>query len=220
MEDLFAGIDLGSVTTSMTIKLAAGGGDPRDVRSPSPRTREFERKAARRHVCKNDNPQGVSHAQKEFVFPAEAVDAVGCATTVAFCTSEHAAGVASDPRSPATTIPRGPGSTAAQELAFTLADGFAYVELALQTGLDVDEFRAAVELHFFNGPISTSSRRSPSTGAARRILGALDARSLRCTRREVAAAALSTRRPAGVSLTAQQPELNIARTRARKRWPA
>ena len=53
------------------------------------------------------------------------------------------------------------GSTAAQELAYTLADGFGYVELGLSRGLDVDAF--APGLSFFFDATSTSSRRSPSS---------------------------------------------------------
>ena len=54
------------------------------------------------------------------------------------------------------------GSTAAQELAFTLADGFAYVELGLQRGLPIDAF--APQLSFFFDATSTSSKRSRSSG--------------------------------------------------------
>ena len=54
------------------------------------------------------------------------------------------------------------GSTAAEELAFTLANGFAYVELALQAGLPIDAFAPRLSASS-STPTSTSSRRSPST---------------------------------------------------------
>ena len=101
------------------------------------------------------------------------------------------------------------GSTAAQELAFTLADGFAYVELALAAGLDVDAF--APRLSFFFNAHLDFFEEIAKYRAARRIwarwmrerYGATSERSLQLRFHT---------QTAGVSLTAQQPELNIART--------
>src|SRR5207253_1308968 len=101
------------------------------------------------------------------------------------------------------------GSTAAQELAFTLADGFAYVELALAAGLDVDAFAPRLSF-FFNAHIDFFEEIAKYR-AARRIwsrwlkerYGAENERSLQLRFHT---------QTAGVSLTAQQPEVNIART--------
>ena len=101
------------------------------------------------------------------------------------------------------------GSTAVQELAFTLADGFAYVELGLQRGLDVNRFARACPSS--STRTSTSSKRSAKFRAARRIW----ARWLRD--RYGATDPLAQRlrfhtQTAGVSLTAQQPMNNVVRT--------
>jgi methylmalonyl-CoA mutase N-terminal domain/subunit len=101
------------------------------------------------------------------------------------------------------------GSTAAQELAFTLADGFAYVELAMRAGLPVDSFAPRLSF-FFNAHIDFFEEIAKYR-AARRIwarwlhdrYGARSERSLQLRFHT---------QTAGVSLTAQQPELNIART--------
>jgi methylmalonyl-CoA mutase, N-terminal domain len=100
------------------------------------------------------------------------------------------------------------GSTAAQELAFTLANGFAYVEAALAAGLAVDEFAPRLSF-FFNAHIDFFEEIGKFR-AARRIwarwmrdrYGATDERSMMCRFHT---------QTAGVSLTAQQPEINIAR---------
>src|SRR5262249_19246966 len=101
------------------------------------------------------------------------------------------------------------GSTAAQELAFTLADGFAYVDACVARGLDVDDFAPRLSF-FFNAHIDLFEEVAKYR-AARRIwarelrdgYGARDPRSwlLRFHTQT-----------AGVSLTAQQPEVNIVRT--------
>ncbi|MGA0299143.1 MAG: methylmalonyl-CoA mutase family protein, partial [Ilumatobacteraceae bacterium] len=101
------------------------------------------------------------------------------------------------------------GSTAVEELAFTLANGFAYVELALAAGLPVDAFAPRLSF-FFNAHIDFFEEIAKYR-AARRIwarwmrdrYGAEDPRSMQCRFHT---------QTAGVSLTAQQPELNIART--------
>ncbi len=101
------------------------------------------------------------------------------------------------------------GSTAAQELAFTLANGFTYVERALERGLGVDEF--APRLSFFFNAHLDFFEEIAKYRAARRIwarelrerYGAKDERSLRMRFHA---------QTAGVSLTAQQPEVNIVRT--------
>jgi methylmalonyl-CoA mutase N-terminal domain/subunit len=101
------------------------------------------------------------------------------------------------------------GSTAAQELAFTLADGFTYVEWAVERGLDVDEF--APRLSFFFNAHLDFFEEIAKYRAARRIwatvlrerYGAKDPRSWLMRFHT---------QTAGVSLTAQQPEVNLVRT--------
>ena len=101
------------------------------------------------------------------------------------------------------------GSTAAQELAFTLGNGFAYVESAMQRGIDVDEF--APRLSFFFNAHLDFFEEIAKYRAARRIwarwlkerYGAQDEKSMMMRFHT---------QTAGVSLTAQQPEINIART--------
>jgi len=101
------------------------------------------------------------------------------------------------------------GSTAAQELAFTLADGFAYVEAGIEAGLDVDDFAPRFSF-FFNSHIDffeeickfRAARRIWAT-VLREKYGAKDERSLRMRFHT---------QTAGVSLTAQEPYNNVART--------
>ncbi len=101
------------------------------------------------------------------------------------------------------------GSTAAQELAFTLADGFAYVEAGIEAGLDVDDFAPRFSF-FFNSHIDffeeickfRAARRIWAT-AMKEKYGAKDERSLRMRFHT---------QTAGVSLTAQEPYNNVART--------
>ncbi|HET7428687.1 MAG TPA: methylmalonyl-CoA mutase family protein, partial [Gaiellales bacterium] len=101
------------------------------------------------------------------------------------------------------------GATAAQELAFTLADGFAYVERSIERGLDVDEFAPRLSF-FFNAHIDFFEEIAKYR-AARRIW----ARELRERYGAKTDRALLMRfhtQTAGVSLTAQQPQVNIVRT--------
>ena len=101
------------------------------------------------------------------------------------------------------------GSTAADELAFTLANGFAYVEAARAAGLAVDEFAPAPLLLLQRPHRLLRGDRQVPGGPAH--LGPLDARPLRGDRPRSMTLRFHTQ-TAGVSLTAQQPELNIVRT--------
>jgi methylmalonyl-CoA mutase N-terminal domain/subunit len=101
------------------------------------------------------------------------------------------------------------GSTAAQELAFTLADGFTYVEWALERGLDVDEF--APRLSFFFNAHLDFFEEIAKYRAARRIW-ARELRDRFGARNERSLLMRFHTQTAGVSLTAQQPEVNIVRT--------
>jgi len=144
-------------------------------------------------------------AQKEFVFPPRPSMRL-VRDTITFTAVEM-------PRWHSVSISgyhiREAGSTAAHELAFTVANGFAYVELARQAGLEVDAFAPRLSF-FFNAHIDFFEEIAKYR-AARRIwarwlserYGATDERSLRLRFHT---------QTAGVSLTAQQPEVNIART--------
>ncbi|CAN5580909.1 methylmalonyl-CoA mutase family protein [soil metagenome] len=201
MADLYAGIDLGAITTSMTINSPAAvilamfiaqaekAGTPRALLGGT---------------LQNDILKEYQ-AQKEFVFPPRPSMRL-VRDTIAFTAAEM-------PRWHSISISgyhiREAGSTAAEELAFTLANGFAYVELAMQAGLAVDSFAPRLSF-FFNAHIDFFEEIAKYR-AARRIwarwlrdrYGATDPRSLQlrfhC-------------QTAGVSLTAQQPEVNIVRT--------
>src|SRR6476619_1555225 len=201
METLFAGIDLGSVTTSMTIN------------APAAILLAF-------YVCVAEE-QGVPPeklggtiqtdilkeyiAQKEWCFPIEpAMRLVG--DMIEWC-SEHM------PRWHPISISgyhiREAGSTAQQELAFTLKDGFTYVEQAIERSMDVDDFAPRLSF-FFNAHIDFFEEIAKYR-AARRIW----AREMRDTygaKNERSMLMRFHTQTAGVSLTAQQPLNNIVRT--------
>jgi methylmalonyl-CoA mutase N-terminal domain/subunit len=201
MERLFAGIDLGAVTTSMTINAPAAVllafyvvvGEQQGV----PRERlggTIQTDILKEYI-----------AQKEFIFPPEPSMRL-VTDMVEFCAREM-------PRWHPISISgyhiREAGATAAQELAFTLQDGFTYVEWALARGLDIDEF--APRLSFFFNAHLDFFEEIAKYRAARRIW----ARELRERYGAKSERSLLLRfhtQTAGVSLTAQQPELNIVRT--------
>jgi methylmalonyl-CoA mutase N-terminal domain/subunit len=200
MEVLFGGIDLGSVSTSMTINSAAPTLLAMYVtladRTGVPRDRVGG-------TIQNDILKEYQ-AQKEYVFPPRPSMRL-VTDTIRFCTAEL-------PRWHPVSISgyhiREAGSTAAQELAFTLANGFAYVESALAAGLEVDAFAPRLSF-FFNAHIDFFEEIAKYR-AARRVwarwmrdrYGASDPRSLQLRFHT---------QTAGVSLTAQQPEVNVAR---------
>src|ERR671931_313385 len=201
MIDLFAGIDLGEVSTSMTIN------------APAAILLAF-------YVCTAEE-QGIPPealggtiqtdilkeyiAQKEWCFPIE--PAMRLVTDmVEWCTERM-------PRWHPISISgyhiREAGSTAQQELAFTLKDGFTYVEEAQARGLDVDAFAPRLSF-FFNAHIDFFEEIAKYR-AARRIW----ARELRETYGAKRAESWRMRfhsQTAGVSLTAQQPLNNVVRT--------
>ncbi len=200
MEALFDGIDLGAVSTSMTINSAAsvlmamyiGVADRTGVD-----------RAALAGTVQNDILKEYQ-AQKEYVFPPR--PSVRLVTDlIRYATSEL-------PRWHPVSISgyhiREAGSTAAQELAFTLANGFAYVEAAVAAGLAVDEFAPRLSF-FFNAHIDFFEEIAKYR-AARRIW----ARWLRTRYGAAEERSWQLRfhtQTAGVSLTAQQPEVNLAR---------
>jgi methylmalonyl-CoA mutase, N-terminal domain len=201
METLFAGIPLGEVSTSMTINAPAAMllafyscvGEEQGV----PR-------AELRGTIQTDILKEYI-AQKEWIFPPEpsmrlVVDMVD------FCAREMPKW---HPISISGYHIREAGSNAIQELAFTLADGFAYVEACIERGLDVDDF--APRLSFFFNAHLDFFEEIAKYRAARRIW----ARELRETYGAKNPRSWLMRfhtQTAGVSLTAQQPEVNIVRT--------
>ncbi len=201
MEDLFAGIDLADVTTSMTIN------SPAAILLAMYVAVAEKSGAARQQLggtIQNDILKEYQ-AQKEFVFPPRPSMRI-VTDMIRFCEAEM-------PRWHPVSISgyhiREAGSTAAQELAFTLANGFAYVEAAAATGLAVDDFAPRLSF-FFNAHIDFFEEIAKYR-AARRIwarwmkerYGAEKPRSLQLRFHT---------QTAGVSLTAQQPEVNIVRT--------
>ena len=200
METLFAGIDLGAVTTSMTINSPAAVVMAMYVAVADKAGVERDRLGG---TIQNDILKEYQ-AQKEYVFPPR--PSVRLVTDlVRFATAEL-------PRWHPISVSgyhiREAGSTAAQELAFTLANGFAYVEAAMAAGLAVDEFAPRLSF-FFNAHIDFFEEIAKYR-AARRIYarwmreryGAADPRSTMLRFHT---------QTAGVSLTAQQPEVNLAR---------
>ena len=201
MEDLYAGIDLGAITTSMTINSPAAVLLAMFVAQAEKAGVDRARLGG---TLQNDILKEYQ-AQKEFVFPPRPSMRL-VRDTITFTAAEM-------PRWHSVSISgyhiREAGSTAAEELAFTLANGFAYVELALQAGLPVDAFAPRLSF-FFNAHIDFFEEIAKYR-AARRIwarwmqerYGAQSERSLQLRFHT---------QTAGVSLTAQQPEVNIVRT--------
>ncbi len=200
MADLFADIDLGAVSTSMTINGPANIVMAMYIAVAESHGVERGRLAG---TIQNDILKEYQ-AQKEYIFPPRPSMRL-VTDLIRFTTAEM-------PRWHPVSISgyhiREAGSTAAQELAFTLANGFAYVEAAVAAGLDVDDFAPRLSF-FFNSHIDFFEEIGKFR-AARRIwarwmrerYGAENERSLMCRFHT---------QTAGVSLTAQQPEINIAR---------
>ena len=144
-------------------------------------------------------------AQKEWIFPPEPSMRL-VVDMIEFCAREMPL---FHPISISGYHIREAGSTAAQELAFTLADGFAYVEAAVERGLDVDDF--APRLSFFFNAHLDFFEEIAKYRAARRIW-ARELRDRYGARNERSLLMRFHTQTAGVSLTAQQPEVNIVRT--------
>ncbi len=200
MEILFEGIDVGEVSTSFTINpsapvvyamyvaLADQQGVPREqIRAT------FQNDMLKEFI-----------AQKEWVVPPEpSLDAV--TDTIEFAVEET-------PNVYPVSISgyhiREAGSTAIQELAFTLADGFAYVEDAINRGLDVDDF--APRLSFFFNAHNSIFEEVAKFRAGRRIYARVMDEWYDAERAESKRLKFHTQ-TAGQSLTAQQPLNNVAR---------
>jgi methylmalonyl-CoA mutase N-terminal domain/subunit len=201
MRVLFSGIPLDAVSTSMTINSSAAialamylvVGEEQGV----PR-------AKLRGTIQTDILKEYI-AQKEFIFPPEPSMRL-VTDMVEFCAAEMPLW---HPISISGYHIREAGSTAAQELAFTLKNGFTYVEWALERGLDIDAF--APRLSFFFNAHLDFFEEIAKYRAARRIW----AREMRDTygaRDERSLLMRFHTQTAGVSLTWQQPLVNVART--------
>ncbi len=201
LEELFAGIDLGAVTTSMTI---SGPAIPIFCMYVVAAERAGVDHRLLNGTCQTDIYKEYI-AQKEWLFPPEPhLRLIG--DLMEYCTREIPA---YKPLSVSGYHIREAGSTAVQELAFTLADGFGYVELGLSRGMDVDAFAPGLSF-FFDAHIDFFEEIAKFR-AARRIW----ARWLRDRYGAKTAKAMSLRfhtQTAGVSLTAQQPYNNVVRT--------
>jgi methylmalonyl-CoA mutase, N-terminal domain len=201
MQTLFAGIPLGEVSTSMTINSPAAillafylcVGESQGV----------ERAALRGTIQTDILKEYI--AQKEYIFPPEPSMRL-VTDMIEFCAREMPLW---HPISISGYHIREAGSTAAQELAFTLADGFTYVEWAIERGLDVDDF--APRLSFFFNAHLDFFEEIAKYRAARRIWATLmrDKYGAKNPRSWLMRFHTQT---AGVSLTAQQPEVNVVRT--------
>jgi methylmalonyl-CoA mutase N-terminal domain/subunit len=201
METLFDGIPLGEITTSMTINSPAAILLCMYLAVAEKQGVPF---ATLGGTLQNDILKEFI-AQKEFIFPPEPSMRL-VVDSIEYCAKEV-------PKWNTISISgyhiREAGSTAAQELAFTLADGMAYVDACIERGMRVDDF--ASRLSFFFDAHIDFFEEIAKFRAARRIwarwmrerYGAQDERSWKLRFHT---------QTAGVSLTAQQPELNIART--------
>ncbi|MEE8311363.1 MAG: methylmalonyl-CoA mutase family protein [Candidatus Binatia bacterium] len=200
MEELFAGIRLDEVTTSMTVNCTASV------------LLAMYLVVAERHGCKWKDLGGTIQndmlkefiAQKEWISPPE--PSVRIVTDmIEFCTTEA-------PRWHPVSISgyhiREAGSTAVQELAFTLADGIAYVQAALDRGLDPDVF--GPRLSFFFNVHNDFLEEIAKIRAARRIWARL-MRERFGAKTDRACMLRTHAQTSGVSLTAQQPVNNVVR---------
>ena len=201
MEVLFDGLPLDKITTSMTINSPASVIWAMYIVNAEKRGFPM---ASLGGTLQNDILKEYS-AQKEFLFPPE--------PSLRLVTDTIEFGTRNMPRWNTISISgyhiREAGATAVQELAFTIADGLAYVDAALKRGLKIDEF--APRLSFFFDVHNDFFEEIAKFRAGRRLwarlmrerYGAKDPRSwlMRCHAQT-----------AGVSLTAQQPDNNIMRT--------
>jgi methylmalonyl-CoA mutase, N-terminal domain len=201
METLFSGIPLGEVSTSMTIN------------SPAAMLVAFYACVAEKQGVPWSELRGTAQtdilkeyiAQKEWIFPPEPSMRL-VVDLVEWCSREM-------PRFHPISISgyhiREAGSNAIQELAFTLLDGFAYVEACLERGLDVDDFAPRFSF-FFNAHLDFFEEIAKYR-AARRIW-ARELRERYGAKNPRSWLMRFHTQTAGVSLTAQQPEVNIVRT--------
>ena len=201
MDELFAGIPLGDVTTSMTI---SGPAVPVFCMMLVTAERQGADLSKLNGTLQTDIFKEYI-AQKEWLFPPEPhLRLIG--DLMEYCADEIPA---YKPLSVSGYHIREAGSTAAQELAFTLADGFGYVELGLSRGMDVDAF--APGLSFFFDSHLDFFEEIAKFRAGRRIW-AKWLRDVYGAKTDKAQWMRFHTQTAGVSLTAQQPYNNVVRT--------
>src|SRR5690606_16900367 len=201
MEALFAGIDVGAITTSMTINAPAAMLLAMCLVVAEQQGVAWERLSG---TIQNDILKEYI-AQKEYIYPPR--ESMRLVTDIfAFCTAHV-------PRWNTISVSgyhiREPGATAAQELAFPLRDGVEYVQWGVAAGLDVDAF--VPRMSFFFNAHNDFFEEVAKYRAARRLwarlmrdrFGARDPRSMKLRFHA---------QTAGVSLTAQQPYNNVVRT--------
>ena len=200
MERLFEGIPLGEVTTSMTINCTASVALAMYLAVADRQGVSWDKVGG---TMQNDMLKEFI-AQKEWICPPE--PAVRIVVDMIEFTAKHV------PRFNPVSISgyhiREAGSTAVQELAFTLADGIGYVQAAVNRGLDVDAF--APRLSFFFDIHSDFFEEIAKLRAARRIWATVMRERFGARRPESMRLRTHTQ-TAGVSATAQQPLNNIAR---------
>ena len=201
MEILFDGIDLGKISVSQTIN------------GPAVILLAFYIALAEKQKVSLNQLTGTLQndilkefiAQKEWIFPPEPSMRI-ITDMMGFCTKNM-------PKFNTISISgyhiREAGSTAAQELAFTLADGFTYVEYAMKAGMDIDSFAPRLSF-FFNSHLDFFEEIAKFRAArriwAKRMKDKYNAKNPRSWKLRFHT------QTAGCSLTAQQPEINIART--------
>jgi len=201
VETLFQGIPLADVSTSMTINAPAAMllafyacvGEQQGV-SPADLRGTIQTDILKEYI-----------AQKEWIFPPEPSMRL-VTDMVEYCTREMPKW---HPISISGYHIREAGSNAIQELAFTLVDGFAYVDAAIERGLDVDDFAPRLSF-FFNAHVDFFEEIAKYR-AARRIW-ARELRERYGAKNPRSWLMRFHTQTAGVSLTAQQPEVNIVRT--------
>ena len=201
MEILFDGIDLGKISVSQTIN------------GPAVILLAFYIALAEKQQVPLNQLTGTLQndilkefiAKKEWIFPPEPSMKI-ITDMMGFCTKNM-------PKFNTISISgyhiREAGSTAAQELAFTLADGFTYVEYAVKAGMDIDSFAPRLSF-FFNSHLDFFEEIAKFRAArriwAKRMKDKYNAKNPRSWKLRFHT------QTAGCSLTAQQPEINIART--------
>ena len=202
MEILFRGIPLGDVTVSMTINSPAAVLWAMYLAVAEQQGADWSQLSG---TLQNDILKEYI-AQKEYIFPPR--------PSMRLVTDTIEFGARHTPRFNPISISgyhiREAGSTAVQELAFTLRDGMEYVDWALERGLAIDEFRAAAELLLQRPQRLLRGDRQVSRGA--QDLGATPCATATAREASAAGSCASTRRRPGCSLTWQQPYNNVVRT--------
>ncbi|MEK7671947.1 MAG: methylmalonyl-CoA mutase family protein, partial [Bacteroidota bacterium] len=201
MEILFKGISLKDISTSMTIN------------APAAMVLAFYIAVAEKQGAWRNQLQGTTQAdilkeyiaQKEWIYPPQPSMRI-VTDIIEFCTNEMPKW---NPVSVSGYHIREAGSTSVQELAFTLADGFAYVEHCIERGMNVDDFAPRLSF-FFNSHLDFFEEickfRAARRIYARRMRDKYGAKNLKSWTLRFHT------QTAGCTLTAQQPENNIVRT--------